>query len=200
MGFLLRLGSYLFHPLFMPLLGWLCYILVQPNYPNSLLLELSYKKILLFTWILPILFWIYLKSRGKISDWDIEKVQERNFPLLFGAACLLALLFLQRWEVLLPVKAFIYGLLSAIITCWLLAFIGYKISLHQMGISALLVFVISLSVYFHFNLLFFICGLTLANGWVASSRLYLKKHSPEELILGAIIGGLPQLYLVAYWL
>ncbi len=200
MGFLLRVGSYLFHPLFMPLLGWVLYIIIQPVHPKALILQYTYKDVLLFTLIIPALFWSYLKLRNRISDWDVEKVKERSIPLLLYSLCIMAFIYLAKLNYILPYKAFVYGILTSVITCWILTLIKVKVSLHQLGISGLLIFVICLSIYFQINLLLYISILFIANGWVASSRLYLKKHSPIELGLGFVLGALPQLYLVTYWL
>lgn len=200
MKFLLRLGSYIFHPLLIPAIAWLLYIFVQPAHSWEILIRFTYKDILLFTLIIPALFWGYLKLRKWIGHWEILEVKQRIVPLLLYALCLLALLILGKLDYTIPLKAFIYGTLSSVITAWLLLFFKIKVSLHQMAVSALLLFSLCLSLYFKVNLLLFIAVLILANGWVASSRLYLERHSPTELILGFIIGMFPQLYLVSHWL
>ena len=200
MGFILRLGSYVFHPLLLPTIGWLIYIATQPIHQWDVLVSLSYKDFLLFTILIPALVWSYLKLRKKISDWDVTETKQRVTPLLLYAVCLVTVLVLGKLDYMLPLKAFIYGILTSVITALLLVLLKVKASLHQMAISGLLVFVMCLSIYFRLNLLLYIIVLILANGWVASSRLYLNRHTPAELLLGFIIGSTPQLYLVTYWL
>lgn len=200
MGFILRLGSYVFHPLLLPTIGWLIYIAIQPIHQWDVLVSLSYKDFLLFTLLIPALVWSYLKLRKKISDWDVTETKQRVTPLLLYSVCLVTVLVLGKLDYMLPLKAFIYGILTSVITALLLVLLKVKASLHQMAISGLLVFVMCLSIYFRLNLLLYIIVLILANGWVASSRLYLNRHTPAELLLGFIIGSTPQLYLVTYWL
>lgn len=200
MGFILRLGSYVFHPLIIPTIAWLLYIAKQPVHSWEMIARFTYKDILLFTLIIPALFWCYLKLREKISHWEVVEVKQRIIPLLLYALCLVALLAFGKLDYTIPLKAFIYGTLSSVITAWLLIFFKIKASLHQMAISALLVFCICLSIYFKINLLLYIALLIFANGWVASSRLYLDRHNLTELLLGFMLGALPQLYLVSYWL
>lgn len=200
MGFILRLGSYVFNPLLLPTIGWLIYIAIQPIHQWDVLVSLSYKDFLLFTLLIPALVWSYLKLRKKISDWDVTETKQRVTPLLLYAVCLVTVLVLGKLDYMLPLKAFIYGILTSVITALLLVLLKVKASLHQMAISGLLVFVMCLSIYFRLNLLLYIIVLILANGWVASSRLYLNRHTPAELLLGFIIGSTPQLYLVTYWL
>src|SRR5699024_7678406 len=200
MGLLLRLGSYIIHPILIPIISWLLYISVQPTQLRGLIVKYTYKDILLFTLVIPALFWIYLKIRKKISNWDVTNVKQRTLPLILYAFCLTVLLVLGKLDYTLPLKAFIYGTLSSVITAWILTLFNIKASLHQMAISALLIFCVCLSIYYRINLLFYIITIFLANGWVASSRLYLNRHNPTELILGFILGAIPQFYLVTYWL
>lgn len=200
MGRVLKLGAYLFHPLIIPCLAWMLYIIVQPNHENAFLFKISYKEILLFTIVIPILIWAYLKFSGRITSWSLNKDKQRRILLILYTLCLVGLLYLTRLSYLLPVKAFIYGLLCSIWLCLLLNILKFKISLHQLGISALSVFCVCLSIYFYTNLLAYLCILILANGWVASASLYTKKQTPVELFLGFMLGAIPQLYLVSYWL
>lgn len=199
MNFLLRLGSYIFHPLLLPIFGWTLYIIIQPIYRWEILVTLSYRDILLFTLILPALIWCYLKLRKRISNWDVTETKERTIPLLLYAVSLGCLILLGKLDYMLPLKTFIYGIVSSVLIALLLVILKVKASLHQMAISSLLVFVFCLSIYFQLNLLHYLIILILANGWVASSRLYLERHTPTELFLGFIIGTTPQFYLVSYW-
>lgn len=200
MGLLLRLGSYILHPLFIPAIGWLLYINVQPAHLRVIVAKHTYRDMLLFTFVIPVMFWIYLKLRKKISNWDVTNVKQRTIPLILYAFCLIGLLVLGNLDFILPLKAFIYGTLSSVIVALVLTFFNIKASLHQMAISAILIFCICLSIYFRKNLLFYIGILILGNGWVASSRLYLNKHNSTELKLGLILGALPQFYLASHWL
>jgi hypothetical protein len=38
------------------------------------------------------------------------------------------------------------------------------------------------------------------NGVVASSRLEMKAHTPKELVIGFLLGVIPQLFLLHFWL
>src|SRR5690625_5502369 len=142
---------------------------------------------LLFTLVIPALFWIYLKLRKKTSQWYITNLNHRIIPLLLYALCLIALLAFGKLDYTIPLKAFIYGTLSSVLTAWLLVFFKIKASLHQMATSALLIFCICLSTYFKINLLLYIAVFILANCCLESSRLYLIRHSPTHLFICFII-------------
>jgi acid phosphatase family membrane protein YuiD len=45
-----------------------------------------------------------------------------------------------------------------------------------------------------------IAFLVLMNGFVASSRLEMKAHTPKELVIGFLLGIIPQLLLLRFWL
>lgn len=47
---------------------------------------------------------------------------------------------------------------------------------------------------------FTIVLLILLNGFVASSRLEMKAHTNKELIIGFVLGVIPQLLLLFLWL
>jgi len=76
----------------------------------------------------------------------------------------------------------------------------FKASLHMIGVSALTAFVYGLSVYYQLPFVNLIAFCIVCMGLVASSRLYMKAHTPIELIAGIAIGLLPQVILFKYWL
>lgn len=94
---------------------------------------------------------------------------------------------------------FLAGIISSIIA-FLLLFIKIKSSIHLIGTSALTVFIIGLSYHFQINILNIIIFVMIMNGFVASSRLEMKAHSSKELLIGFMIGALPQIGLLHFWL
>ena len=79
-------------------------------------------------------------------------------------------------------------------------FLKFKISLHQMGIAGITMFLIALSVHFKVNMLVWIAFFLFANGWVATSRLHTHSHTYPELTAGFFVGLVPQLILINFWL
>jgi hypothetical protein len=70
----------------------------------------------------------------------------------------------------------------------------------MISISSLTVFIIGLSLHFQNPNTVLITVLLLLNGFVASSRLEMKAHTNTELILGFVLGVVPQLLLLVLWL
>ena len=91
------------------------------------------------------------------------------------------------------------GLISTILA-FLFLFVKRKASIHMLGISALTVFIIGLSIHTQINFVYSIAFLVLINGLVASSRLEMKAHNNTELIIGFVIGSIPQVALWFFWL
>jgi hypothetical protein len=81
----------------------------------------------------------------------------------------------------------------------ILLFANIKASLHMISISSLTVFIIGLSLHFQNPNTVLITVLLLLNGFVASSRLEMKPI-PILLILGFVLGVVPQLLLLVLWL
>jgi len=95
---------------------------------------------------------------------------------------------------------FFVGVLFTTISALVLVLFNFKVSLHQMGVAGVTMFLIALSVHFNKNYLLEIGIFFLINGWVASSRLDTKSHTILELLTGFFIGLIPQIVMLNYWL
>ncbi len=71
----------------------------------------------------------------------------------------------------------------------------FKASLHMIGITALTAFTYGLSVYYKLPFVNLFAFCIVCMGLVASSRLYMKAHTYTELIVGLLIGLLPQVVI-----
>ncbi len=201
MNIFLRLGAYLFHPLLMPLFGTLLYFVITPRYVEPQLLRANLMAVCIITLLIPLVTFFLLKNLKVVSSIHLEGVSERKVPLMIQ--CILVLLIIKM--VFDPYDSlemyyFFVGVLFSTLSALLLVFFKVKVSLHQMGIAGVTMFLIALSVHFKVNLLIWIIFLFIANGWVASSRLHTKSHSVAELIIGFFIGLIPQLMLLNFWL
>lgn len=89
--------------------------------------------------------------------------------------------------------------MSAVLA-FLLLYAKTKASIHMIGISALTVFIIGLSIKNEVNTVSLVAFFVIINGLVASSRLVMKAHTNKELLIGFLCGALPQLGLFYLWL
>jgi membrane-associated phospholipid phosphatase len=70
----------------------------------------------------------------------------------------------------------------------------------MIGLCALTFFIVGLSIHNQLNIIYTIATLFLLIGLVASSRLYMKAHTITELIIGIVIGVVPQIASWYFWL
>ncbi len=196
-----KLTSYLFHPIFIPLIGTLIYFFVSPKYlPDEIRAGMLFS-ILILTVAIPIITYLLLKSMGLVSDIFISNVNQRKVPI--GVNLILIYIVLNQ---IIPVSYtlelyyFFVGLLGAYLASLILAFFKTKISLHILGLSNILMFLIGLSIHFEVNMTLIIGTFVLILGSVASARLYLKAHNTTELLIAFFIGATLQLVTFTYWL
>lgn len=198
---ILPLFSYVFHPIFIPVYAALFYFFSNTTYYTNLEKLFIIFQIVIITILLPVLFFFVLRSLGQINSMMVADISQRKIPLVIQ--CFLTILLIRKSITLenFPEFHFFFlgGLMSTIIALVLL-FIKTKASLHMVAISALTVFVIGLSIHNQIFNGYWIAFLVLMNGFVASSRLEMKAHTPRELIIGFIWGIIPQLFLLPYWL
>jgi membrane-associated phospholipid phosphatase len=201
MNAFLKIGAWLFHPLLMPLLGVTLYFRVTPRF---IIPEMMYSKLLvvfILTFLIPVLLFFLLKTLGLIKSIHLKEVEERRIPLMLQCILFVVVIKMVFEPYHYPELYFFFvGTLFSAVTAFVLVMAKFKVSLHMIGTAGVTMFLIALSIHFKVNTLVLISFLILVNGWVATSRLHSKAHTPVELIFGFFVGFLPQLILLNYWL
>lgn len=196
----LKIISYVFQPLVMPLFGIMLLMQIPINqlFPNALLLinESTYKTIaiagtLLFTAVLPALPILIMMRRGQIKDLFISKREERTMPYLFS---MLAYVFwvLFLWRTLqFPMYLLIYTI-GCVVSVFIMTLINlkWKISAHMTGIGGLAGGIFGVCYQMALNPVWLFALVIVVSGLVAISRLYLKAHTPGQIIAGYLLGFL----------
>ncbi|MEO5777990.1 MAG: hypothetical protein ABIQ27_13900 [Flavobacterium sp.] len=193
--------SYLFHPIFIPLLGTVFYVLLEAKYFTLLQYLLLFLQIIIITFLLPIAFFYLLRTFGKIENVMLSGISQRKIPLLLQLMLFAVLIQKSITIDRFPSLYFFFlgGLLSTIFT-FLLLYAKFKASIHMIGISSLTVFIIGLSIHNQINTINTVAFFVIMNGAVASSRLYMEAHSNKELLVGFLCGLIPQTALLYFWL
>jgi hypothetical protein len=193
--------SYFFHPIFIPVYASLFYFFSNTTYYTNLEKLIVIFQIVIITILLPVLCFFVLRASGQMNSMMVADISQRKIPLVIQ--CFLTILLIRKSITLenFPEFHFFFlgGLMSTIVALILL-FFKTKASLHIVAISALTIFVIGLSIHNQIFNGYWIAFWVLMNGFVASSRLEMKAHTPRELIIGFIWGIIPQLFLLPYWL
>ncbi|MFC3335210.1 hypothetical protein [Flavobacterium palustre] len=193
--------SYIFHPVFIPIYATLFYLFSNQSYFINKEKYLVLLQVSIITFVIPILFFFLLRRIGKISSVMVPELSERKFPLIIQ--CFLIILLVRKsitLELYPELHFFLLAALFSTLMALSLLFFNIKASLHMMGISALTFFVFGLSLHHQTPNTSLIVFLVLMNGFVASSRLTMKAHTPKELIIGVLLGSIPQILLLFVWL
>ena len=194
--------SYVFHPIFLPILGlYFLFELPTTSYGyvdtslSNLRGDVKTTLYILFGFLTiaaPGLSILIMKRNKLISSLQIENRQERIYPLgLVILYYVLSYFFLRRMipeQSVIPfLLPYVFGFTLSLITAFILNFY-IKISLHMVAIFGVIG---AITGYFQNQMeynLWFLLFLIIVGGLVGSSRLYLKAHSLKEILYGIVFG------------
>lgn len=199
--FILKSISLVFHPLIMPLLGVMFYFSKTPRFIPKPVQDANIFSIIILTIILPILLFFLLKTINKVNSIYLKSTQERLIPLFIN--CVIIVLILMRimtFNDIIELYYFFLGILCSTMACFILAVFKIKASIHMIAASGFLMFAIAIGMHFQININGTIALMMIILGAIATSRLHLKAHTNQELIIGGFTGLFPQFILLNYWL
>ncbi|UOK43416.1 MULTISPECIES: hypothetical protein [Flavobacterium] len=131
----------------------------------------------------------------------LHEKKERRLPLAFQAMFFLILTQHSFSTVVVPELYYFFlgALISTLLTLLLIVF-HFKASIHMIGITGMTLFIIGISIHYGIPLVSLVSFFIISIGLVASSRLYMQAHSMKELLVGIVVGAIPQLSLWYFWL
>jgi len=193
--------SYIFHPIFIPVYATLFYLFLNQSYIINTEKDIILLQVTIVTIVIPILFFLLLRFTGRISSMMAPVLSERKMPLVIQ--CFLLILLIRKSITIdryTELHFFLLGALVSTLLALLLLFVKTKASLHMAGVSGLTVFIFGLSILHQIPNTLLIVFMVLMNGFVASSRLIMKAHTLKELIIGILLGSIPQMLFLYLWL
>lgn len=158
-------------------------------------------QILIITILVPILFFLLLKSTGHVSSVMVPETSQRKIPLVLQ--CFLYILLVKRSIVITrypELHFFFLGALFSTILALICSLFKIKASLHMLAITGFTIFVIGLNIHLQMQNPYWPALLILLSGIVASSRIEMKAHTSREILIGLAIGIMPQLLFLFLWL
>lgn len=181
--------STLVHPLFMLPYG----ILLMMKFTFMAMLDVRTKLIfagvlLGYTIAIPVLMFLMMRLFHLIETLSIRERKERIFPFItvilsYGALAVT----IHRMHVPLFVIHYVYGAMLALVVITIIT-LKWKISAHMTGIGGLLGGVLSMSVLMHLMPLSLIISIIILAGFLATSRIVLKAHTPAQVYAGFVVG------------
>lgn len=199
-----KIASWVFLPLFMPIYALLIVFYVPSNQDYIFNEDCMYfifeqnKRVILFEYLLfgallPGLSLVIMRFSGMITDIEMGDKSERHLPIIMTimyCIMLYTLLVLQFRDIPAPKYIFSLSLSGVIITVVHYFFnIWKKISIHAGGAGIMFGFLLAYILEHQEYQLWIIGVAILASGIVMTARLYLKKHTMSEVVIGWFVGS-----------
>jgi|TARA_B110000967_G_scaffold65957_1_gene68145 hypothetical protein len=188
--------STILHPIVLPTLGvFLYFVFVSQSFEKRLQL-IVLGLVFALTYVVPVLLLLFLRNFGFIKDFQVSTIKERRFPVIF---MIFLLYFLGNTIIQIPtirnLGILFYGTSLSLTCIYLLFSVKLKSSLHLVSMGNMIGFFLIMTNINSLSMLPIIILLILLSGILASSRLYLKAHTPVELLIGFSLGIVCQFIL-----
>lgn len=203
--------SFLFHPLLILTYSLVILILVDPYAFGANALDNTKSKVLivrifLSTFFIPFLSILMLYFLGMVKTLNLEDKMDRTGPYIITGIFYLWL-FRNFWDSTIVPPLYATFMLGATIALFLAFLINIfsKISIHTVGIAALISMTILTMVFIQYkafiilipflgtyqvSVLNLLLGLVIVAGFLGTCRFYLQKYQPNEIYGGYMVGFL----------
>ena len=181
--------STILHPIVLPTLGVFIYFLFVSQSFEKRLQLIVLGLVFTLTYLLPLLMLLLLKKFRFIKDFQVSTIKERRFPIIF---MMLLLYFLGNSIIQIPtirnLGILFFGTSLSLTCIYVLFSLKLKSSLHLVSMGNMIGFFLIMTNINNLSMLPIIILLILLSGILASSRMYLKAHTPIELLIGFSLG------------
>jgi membrane-associated phospholipid phosphatase len=198
--------SWILVPLLTPLFGLMIAMYIEPydgfyttNLENMYNIFPGVKlalifRLALFTIVLPGIILFIMRMFGMISTIEMDDKDERYIPMFVMFICCIAvylLMFIWTGGNRVPKFFYSYPLSGAIASLGYLALTKWwgKVSIHAGGAGIMTGFVFAYILICPGYQWWILPALFLASGLVMSARLYLHKHTLQQVIMGWCVGS-----------
>jgi membrane-associated phospholipid phosphatase len=182
--------SYIFHPLFIPMLGLLI-ISNSSTYAADLdhrFTSFIYFSVFVLTLLFPLVlipFFYYGKLTSKIQ---LADQRERLMPFLITFVLyFIAYLLIRKLPISHVYQRFLFAACLSVLLVILISYF-WKISAHMVGWGGLVGLILSLSIRFETDLMLFLIIAILISGLVGFARLKLEVHNQLQVFSGFLVG------------
>ncbi len=188
--FTARIMSMIFTPFYLPIVGLIALFI----FSYMSLLPMMYKLVMLamvylLTVVAPsLLIHLYRLCQGWTSH-ELGRKERRLVPYIISIVCYFACFFWMEYRntprviSIIVVVALTIQMICALINIW------WKISTHTAAIGGVAGGLISYSIAFSFNPLWWLCFVLILAGAVGTARMILRQHSLSQVVGGFLIGA-----------
>ena len=187
--FTARLMSMIFTPFYLPIVGLIALFI----FSYMSLLPMMYKLVMLamvylLTVMAPsLLIHLYRLCQGWTSH-ELGRKERRLVPYIISIVCYFACFFWMEYRntprviSIIVVVALTIQMVCALINVW------WKISTHTAAIGGVAGGLVSYSIAFSFNPLWWLCVVLILAGAVGTARMILRQHSLSQVVTGFLVG------------
>ncbi len=188
--FTARLMSMIFTPFYLPIVGLIALFI----FSYMSLLPMMYKLVMLamvylLTVMAPsLLIHLYRLCQGWTSH-ELGRKERRLVPYIISIVCYFACFFWMEYRntprviSIIVVVALTIQMVCALINVW------WKISTHTAAIGGVAGGLVSYSIAFSFNPLWWLCVVLILAGAVGTARMILRQHSLSQVVTGFLVGA-----------
>lgn len=188
--FTARLMSMIFTPFYLPIVGLIALFI----FSYMSLLPMMYKLVMLamvylLTVVAPsLLIHLYRLCQGWTSH-ELGRKERRLVPYIISIVCYFACFFWMEYRntprviSIIVVVALTIQMVCALINIW------WKISTHTAAIGGVAGGLVSYSIAFSFNPLWWLCVVLILAGAVGTARMILRQHSLSQVVTGFLVGA-----------
>lgn len=196
-----KIISYIFHPLFIPVYIIWFLINVHPYLFSSFT---TFEKIItLLRFVImysffPLVTLLLAKGLGFLQSIYLKTQRDRIIPYIVCEIYYFWMAYVLRHQsqysreiVQLAMAIFIASSIGLLVNIYM------KVSMHAISIGVLVVFTGVLASALSVNFTLYISAALLITGLVCTARLIVSDHTPKEIYIGLLVGGVSQ--LIAVW-
>lgn len=188
--FTARIMSMIFTPFYLPIVGLIALFI----FSYMSLLPMMYKLVMLamvylLTVVAPsLLIHLYRLCQGWTSH-ELGRKERRLVPYIISIVCYFACFFWMEYRntprviSIIVVAALTIQMVCALINIW------WKISTHTAAIGGVAGGLVSYSIAFSFNPLWWLCFVLILAGAVGTARMILRQHSLSQVVGGFLVGA-----------
>lgn len=188
--FTARIMSMIFTPFYLPIVGLIALFI----FSYMSLLPMMYKLVMLamvylLTVVAPsLLIYLYRLCQGWTSH-ELGRKERRLVPYIISIVCYFACFFWMEYRntprviSIIVVVALTIQMVCALINIW------WKISTHTAAIGGVAGGLVSYSIAFSFNPLWWLCFVLILAGAVGTARMILRQHSLSQVVGGFLVGA-----------
>ena len=184
-----RIMSMVFTPFYLPIVGLIALFI----FSYMSLLPMTYKLVMLamvylLTVVTPsLLIHLYRLCQGWTSR-ELGKKERRLVPYIISIVCYFGCFLWMEYRntprviSIIVVVALAIQMICAFINVW------WKISTHTAAIGGVAGALVSYSIAFAFNPLWWLCFVLILAGIVGTARMILRQHSLSQVVTGFLVG------------